>query len=130
MKSKNRRSIVPVLIVVAFIAFITGVIVSSSFKITPTIKALEGKDVKRTETDPVGDSQLFVKLAAKLKPVAVNISTTKVIKKRRRSFVHPYGRGGMTLLETFSVMIFSKGFSEEIVPKGIISSGVLAPDSS
>ncbi|MBW1839373.1 MAG: trypsin-like peptidase domain-containing protein, partial [Deltaproteobacteria bacterium] len=94
MKSKNRRSIVPILIVVAFIAFITGVIVSSSFKITPTIKALEGEDVKITETDPVGDSQLFVKLAAKLKPVAVNISTTKVIKKRRRSYVHPYSRGG------------------------------------
>ena len=94
MKSENRRNIVPILIVVAFIAFITGVIVSSSFKITPTIKAVEGEDVKSTEKDPVGDLQLFVKLAAKLKPVAVNISTTKVIKRRRRSFTHPYGRGG------------------------------------
>ena len=77
--------------VVAFIAFLTGVIVSSSLKITPNIKAVEGEDVKNTETNPIGGSQLFVKLAAKLKPVAVNISTTKVVKRRRRPFMSPYG---------------------------------------
>jgi hypothetical protein len=44
----------------------------------------------------VDDSQSFVELAKEMKPVAVNISTTKVIKQRRMTqpFPEPFWRRG------------------------------------
>jgi len=80
-----------ILIGVATIAFITGVIVSSSIKITPPLRAVGEEVVESSEASPIKDSQIFVKLAEQLKPVAVNISTTKIIKKRRSQLIHPFG---------------------------------------
>ena len=90
MKLKNKSHVITILTGVAFIAFITGVILSSSLKITPTIRAVGEEVVESSEASPIKDSQIFVKLAERLKPVAVNISTTKIIKKRRRQPIHPF----------------------------------------
>ena len=90
MKLKNKSHVMAILVGVAFIAFVTGVIVSSSLKITPPIKAVGEEVVESSEASPTKDSQIFVKLAERLKPVAVNISTTKVVKRRRGQFIHPF----------------------------------------
>lgn len=118
LKKRRRRSIVPILAGVAFIAFITGVIVSSSLKITPTIRAV-GKEViesnesnEGNENNPLKDSQVFVRLAEKLRPVAVNISTTKIIKRRRRPFVHPYGGRGDSFRDFFGDDFFERFFGQ------------------
>jgi len=91
MRTIKQRQLIPILLGVALIAFLSGIIISSSLKITPNIKAMEGEDAENIVANPIGGSQLFVELAAKLKPVAVNISTTKMIKRRRMPFMSPYG---------------------------------------
>jgi len=83
---------IPIIIGVIFLSFMIGIIVSSSLKITPPIKATEEGVIERSEASSQKDLQIFVKLAEKLKPVTVNISTTKIIKRSRRPFYHPFGR--------------------------------------
>jgi serine protease Do len=91
MKLRKMRLLLPVLAGVACISFMVGIIVSSSLRITPTIKAVGKEVVENNNDNPVGDTQLFVKLAEKLKPVTVNISTTKTMKRRERPSRQPYG---------------------------------------
>jgi len=93
MKLRKMRLLLPVLAGVASISFMVGIIVSSSLRITPTIKAVGKEVVENNNDNPVGDTQLFVKLAEKLKPVTVNISTTKTMKRRERPSRQPYGGG-------------------------------------
>ncbi|MCK5422861.1 MAG: Do family serine endopeptidase, partial [Deltaproteobacteria bacterium] len=63
--------------------------ISSSLKITPAIKATEKGVVENSGDSPINNSQLFVKLAEKLMPATVNISTTKTVKRRKRPFHQP-----------------------------------------
>jgi len=111
MKFKNQRRIIPILVGVALIAFITGFIVSSSFKITPTIKAVGQDAIDDSGDDPLKDFQVFAKLAEKLSPVTVNISTTKIIKKRRRPFQHP-SRGDDPFRDFFGDDFFDRFFGQ------------------
>ena len=91
MRSMKQKQLIPILLGVALVAFLSGMILSSSLDITQNIKATENEGVTNTESNSIGGSQLFVRLAAKLKPVAVNISTTKLVKRRRMQFKSPYG---------------------------------------
>ena len=60
MKLKDRRQVAPILVGVAFIAFIIGVIVSSSLKITPNIKAVGEEVVEslRVQAEDLGEEGL------------------------------------------------------------------------
>ena len=87
---KGKRLIVPIAICAVLISLMMGFIVSSRLKINPAIRVL-GKEVdEESKKNLLKDSQVFVQLAEKLKPVTVNISTTKIIKKRRKPFIHPF----------------------------------------
>jgi serine protease Do len=90
MRLKNKRLILPLLAVVALTSFVIGVMISSSLKITPAIKATEKGFVESSGDSPINNSQVFVKLAEKLMPATVNISTTKIVKRRKRSFHQPF----------------------------------------
>lgn len=89
MRLKSRRLATLALVGVALLSFVIGIIVSSSLQITPSIDATEKIASENTEVSPVKDSQIFVKLAEKLKPATVNISTTKTIKREDRHFYPP-----------------------------------------
>jgi serine protease Do len=93
MKLKNKRFIVTIIAFVAFLSFTIGFIVSSSFNITPTTKALDREVIGESEKNPLNDSQIFVKLAEKLMPATVNISTTKIVKGKKRSYHQPFREG-------------------------------------
>jgi len=90
MKLRSKSIVVPMMIGIAMVAFMIGMVVSSSLKITPAIHALDKEVSEGSEASPTKDSQVFVKLAEQLMPVTVNISTTKNIKRRGRPFNHPF----------------------------------------
>ena len=91
MRIMTQKKLIPILLGVALIAFLSGIKMSSSIESTQNLEATESEGVKNIADDHIEDSQTFVKLAAKLKLVAVNISTTKLIKRRQMSFMSPYG---------------------------------------
>lgn len=84
MRTRNKKIMLPFLAGVALISFVIGILVSSSLKITPDIKAVEEGVVESSGESPIKNSQVFVKLAEKFMPATVNISTTKIIKRKRR----------------------------------------------
>ena len=85
MKGKKQKLIIPLVIGIALFSFMVGIIISSSLKITPIIRATDkevSEGAEGSNASPLIDSQIFVKLSEKLMPVTVNISTTKVVKRR------------------------------------------------
>jgi len=111
MRLKNKRLILPLLAVVALTSFVIGVIISSSLKITPAIKATEKGADESSGYSPINNSQVFVKLAEKLMPATVNISTTKIVKRRKRSNQQPF-REGDPFRDFFGDEFFDKFFGQ------------------
>jgi len=94
MKGKKQKLIIPLVIGIALFSFMVGIIISSSLKITPIIRATDkevSEGAEGSNASPLIDSQIFVKLSEKLMPVTVNISTTKVVKRRGQPMMQPYG---------------------------------------
>ncbi|MDX1779056.1 MAG: hypothetical protein R3339_09260, partial [Thermodesulfobacteriota bacterium] len=79
---KKVSNMVPILCLVVVISFIIGMMVSAGLKITPPIKAVGQEQLEENQLNLFNSNQLFVDLAAQLMPATVNISTTKVIKRR------------------------------------------------
>ena len=110
MKFKCKGFIASI-VCIALLTFMMGFIVSSDIEVTPTIKALGKGVLGSSEKKSLKDSRVFVRLAEKLKPVTVNISTTKIIKERRRPFIHPF-RQDDRLKEYFDDELFEKLFGQ------------------
>ncbi|MDY7034325.1 MAG: DegQ family serine endoprotease [Thermodesulfobacteriota bacterium] len=76
------------------LALISGVILASYLNLIPSSKVIssfaEAKEVKGSSTGTVIEIPSFVELAKELKPAVVNISTTKVIQKKRRRGFSPF----------------------------------------
>ena len=104
----------PIVAAVAFLSFMIGMMISSSIKITPNIKAIE-KVAEESEASPLKDLQLFAKLAKRLAPATVNISTTKIVKRRRGQFRHPFG-GNDPFRDFFGDEFFDRFFGQP--PRG------------
>ena len=81
---KNKMLITCSLSVVALSFFIIGLLTSSTFDITSSISALGEEEATSQGITQQQNTLDFVTLAEKLKPVAVNISTAKVIKRLER----------------------------------------------
>lgn len=111
MRLTNKRLIVPLLAVVALISFVIGMMISSGLKMTPDIKATEENIVGGSGASPVQNSQIFVDLAEKLMPATVNISTTKVVKRRKRSYHQPF-REGDPFRDFFGDEFFDRFFGQ------------------
>ena len=88
---KNKMLITCSLSVVALSFFIIGLLTSSTFDITSSISALGEEGADNQAITQQKNTLDFVTLAEKLKPVAVNISTAKVIKRPERGSGHPFG---------------------------------------
>jgi len=115
MGEQRKRVIIPLIVVVAIVSVLIGMMISSSFKITPFINATSETGVLSDQASPLSDSQLFVRLAEKLKPVTVNISTAKTIKGRERTFNSPFGEQE-PFREFFGDELFKRFFGQ--VPQG------------
>ena len=88
---KNKILLTCSLSLVALSFFLIGLLTSSTLDITSLINALgEEEATNRVISQPQNPLD-FVTLAENLKPVAVNISTAKVIKGTQRGFRHPFG---------------------------------------
>jgi serine protease Do len=79
----------------AIFSLIIGLVVASRLDLTPLLNAVtsKGEAVSKNNPTPTEDLRTFVQLAKEMKPVAVNISTTKVIKQGKifRPFQSPFG---------------------------------------
>ena len=111
MDAKSKRVIVPLVALVAVVSVVIGMVISSGLKVTPLINAGNEKAVVSGDASPLNDSQLFVRLAEKLRPVTVNISTAKTIKGRERSFNSPFG-GNDQFREFFGDEMFKRFFGQ------------------
>ena len=111
MRLKNKRLVLPLLAVVALMSFVIGVMISSSLRITPAIKATEKGVDESSGYSPINNSQVFVKLAEKLMPATVNISTTKIVKRSKRSNQQPF-REGDPFRDFFGDEFFDKFFGQ------------------
>ena len=112
---KNKMLITCSLSVVALSFFIIGLLTSSTFDITSSISALGEEETTSQGITQQQNTLDFVTLAAKLKPVAVNISTAKVIKRPERGSGHPFG--GNDRLREFFGDDFERFFGGQI-PRG------------
>jgi len=111
---KKVSNIVPILFVVMSISFIIGMVVSAGLKITPATKAEGQEQLEENQSNLMNNNQLFVGLAEKLMPATVNISTTKVIRKRDEPY-HQFG-GDETFREFFGDEFFEKFFGGPFPP--------------
>jgi serine protease Do len=82
--------------------------VSAGLKITPPIKAVGQEQLEENQTNLLNNNHLFVDLAAQLMPATVNISTTKVIKRRDDPY-HNFD-SDETFREFFGEEFFEKFF--------------------
>ena len=112
---KNKMLITCSLSIVALSFFIIGLLTSSTLDTTSLISALGEEDANNQEVIQQQNTLDFVTLAAKLKPVAVNISTAKVIKRPERGSGHPFG--GDERLREFFGDDFERFFGGQI-PRG------------
>ena len=106
------------LIGVVVASLIGGLIVASELDLSPTLKAVsafgEKKDIE-SESLSIQQTELpsFVELVKGVKPAVVNISSTKVYKRKKREpmpFENPYGERG-------PFKDFFDRFFEDMVPK-------------
>ncbi len=111
MQLKNKRFVLPILAGVSLTSFAIGIIISSSLKITPALRAVEEGIVESSDSSPINNSQVFVKLAEKLMPATVNISTTKIVKRRKRTFHQPF-REDDPFKEFFGEEFFGRFFGQ------------------
>jgi serine protease Do len=105
---------VPALCLVVVISFIIGMMVSAGLKITPPIKAVGQEELEEKQPNTLNNNQLFVDLAAQLMPATVNISTTKVIKRRDDPY-HNFDQDE-TFREFFGDEFFEKFFGGPFPP--------------
>ena len=89
---KKVKYMAPLFLGIALLAFMVGMMIATSLKITPTVKAVAQEPLEEGAS-PTKDKQVFVTLAAKCMPATVNISTTKVVKRRDKPSYHPFGGG-------------------------------------
>ena len=115
MDAKSKRIIIPLVVLVAVVSVLIGMVISSGLKVTPLINAGNEKAVVSGDASPLSDSQLFVRLAEKLRPVTVNISTAKTVKGRGRSFNSPFGEDDR-FREFFGDELFKRFFGQ--IPQG------------
>ncbi len=113
MRLKNKRLVLPLVGVVALMSFVIGVMISSSLRITPAIKATEKGVDESSGYSPINNSQVFVKLAEKLMPATVNISTTKIVKRSKRSNQQPF-REGDPFRDFFGNEFYEKALDKKI----------------
>jgi len=92
---RNKTITYATLIGVAVCSLVIGLVVASRLNFTPLLNAVTSKvEGKKNDssTTPTEDLRTFVELAKEMKPVAVNISTTKTIKRKAmRPFRSPFG---------------------------------------
>jgi serine protease Do len=93
MKVKSKNRVLPIITGVALISFAIGILVSSSLKISSCLQAFDNEAGNTSQPMITGASQSFADLAEKLMPVAVNISTTKIVKGRQGPFMQPFREG-------------------------------------
>ena len=111
---KKVRNMMPFLFVVVVSSFIIGMMVSAGLKITPATKAVGQDQLDENQSILLNNNQLFVSLAEKLMPATVNISTTKVIKRRDEPY-HQFDRDE-TFREFFGDEFFEKFFGGPLPP--------------
>ena len=87
---KNKILLTCSLSLVALSFFVIGLLTSSTLDITSVINALGEEEVTNKAITQPQNTLDFVTLAENLKPVAVNISTAKVIKRTQRNFRYPF----------------------------------------
>jgi serine protease Do len=93
---KSKTITYATLVGVALCSLVIGLVVASRLNVTPLLDAITSKveSGKKNNVTPTEDLRTFVQLAKEMKPVAVNISTTKVIKQKklfRQQFRSPFG---------------------------------------
>ena len=108
---KKLKSAVPLFLGIALLAFIVGMVVATSLKITPTVTAVAQEPLDEG-TSPTTEKQAFVKLAAQCMPATVNISTTKVVKRRDRPSYHPFGGGDESFRDFFGDEFYERFFGQ------------------
>lgn len=111
MQLKNKRLLFPLLAIVALTSFVIGMMISSGLKITPDTTAIEKDSAEGGGGSPINNSQVFVNLAEKLMPATVNISTTKIVKRRKRSYHQPF-REGDPFRDFFGDEFFDRFFGQ------------------
>jgi len=90
---KDRVITYATLVGVAVCSLIIGLVIASKLNFTPLLNAVTAKiEAKKNNQAPTEDLRTFVELAKEMKPTAVNISTSKTIKRREiRPFRSPFG---------------------------------------
>ncbi len=86
----NKKKTLPVITGVAILAFLMGILVSSSLKTSSCLQAFDSEPAGAGQPAVTGESPSFAALAERLMPVTVNISTTKIIKGRQGPFMQPF----------------------------------------
>lgn len=78
---------------VALCSLLIGLVIASKLNLTPLINAVtEKNEGKKTSFNSTEGLRTFVELAKEMKPIAVNISTSKTIKRKTfRPFPSPFG---------------------------------------
>ena len=108
---KNVKFMAPLFLGIALLAFMVGMMIATSLRITPTVRAV-AQEVLDEEASPTKEKQVFVTLAAKCMPATVNISTTKVVKRRDRPSYHPFGGGDDSFREFFGDEFYDRFFGQ------------------
>jgi serine protease Do len=90
---KDRVITYATIVGVAVCSLIIGLVIASKLNFTPLLNAVTSKiEAKKNNQAPTEDLRTFVELAKEMKPTAVNISTSKTIKRREmRPFRSPFG---------------------------------------
>jgi serine protease Do len=92
---KSKNITYATLVGVAICSLIIGLVVASKMDVTPFLNAVTSKveNEKKNNPTPTEDLRTFVQLAKEMKLVAVNISTSKVIKQKKllQQFRSPFG---------------------------------------
>ena len=110
---KGVKSLLPIMLLVAILACLVGMTVSSGLRITPTIDAIgQDKLDNSSAYDPIKNKQLFVELAEKLMPATVNISTTKTVKRKATPY-HQF-EGDDTFRDFFGDEFFERFFGHNL----------------
>lgn len=107
---KKMRYMLPLILGIALLS-LGGVIMATSPSIAPVQKAFAQETLDQA-VSPAQEKQVFIRLAAECMPATVNISTTKIVKRRDRPSYHSFGGRDESFREFFGDEFYDRFFGQ------------------
>ena len=107
---KKMRYMLPLILGIALLS-LGGVIMATSPSIAPVQKAVAQETLDQA-VSPAQEKQVFIRLAAECMPATVNISTTKIVKRRDRPSYHSFGGRDESFREFFGDEFYDRFFGQ------------------